>query len=199
MTGPLDFLLARSCVRTSPVAGNALSALKGLASGGLAVVVGSLATERRDDMSDSILRIIPSEPAFVPGVDARQSVASLLREAFPQAGGVDVRVEDDVGFVDAGENFGAIFCPQCRRELVPEWWADAMDRAAASRFVDLTVKTPCCGHAVSLNDLRYEMPQGFARCVVEVTNPDAAELPPGFEARLRDLLGCQLRFVWAHF
>jgi hypothetical protein len=150
-------------------------------------------------MSDCILRIIPSDPAFVPDVDAQQSAASLVREAFPEAGDVGLRTEDDVAFVDAGANFDAVFCPRCTRELARDWWAEAMDQAAAGSFVNLAMKLPCCGEATTLNDLRYEMPQGFARFVMEVMNPAAANVPAGLEARLCETLGCELRFVWAHY
>ena len=150
-------------------------------------------------MSDSILRIIPAVPTFVPDVDAQQSAASLVREAFPEADDVSLRTEDDVAFVDAGANFDAVFCPKCTNELEQDWWADAMDHAAACSFVDLAVKLPCCGETTSLNDLRYEMPQGFARFVVDVMNPAASKVPTRLEARLRETLGCELRFVWAHY
>jgi hypothetical protein len=150
-------------------------------------------------MSDSILRIIPSDPAFVPDVDAQQCAAALVREAFPEADDVGLRTADDVAFVDAGANFDSVFCPKCANELAQDWWADAMDQAAAGRFVDLAVKLPCCGKTTTLNDLRYEMPQGFARFVVDVMNPTATSVPAGLEARLRETLSCELRFIWAHY
>lgn len=150
-------------------------------------------------MSDSILRIIPSDPALVPDIGAQQSAATHARQAFPKADEVTVRVEDDVTFVDAGGNFETVSCQACGAELDQEWWADVMDRAAAGSFVDLAVTVPCCGAATSLNDLRYEMPQGFARLIIEVMNPNAADAPPGVETLLRDALGCEPRFVWAHY
>lgn len=150
-------------------------------------------------MSDSILRIIPSEPTFVPSIDAQQGGASLVREAFPHADDVSVRIEDDVTFVDAGENFDAVFCPQCKSELEQDGWADAMERAASTGFLDLDVPLPCCGESTSLNDLRYEMPQGFARFVIDVVNPETADIPESLEARLGDVLGSTPRFVWTQY
>ena len=150
-------------------------------------------------MSDSILRIIPADPALVPDVGAQQSAGTHARKAFPKADEVTVRVEEDVTFVDAGGNFEAVFCPACEAELEQERWADARDRAAASSFVNLAVSAPCCGAPTSLNDLRYEMPQGFARLIIEVMNPNTAEVPRGVERLLRDTLGCEIRFVWAHY
>lgn len=150
-------------------------------------------------MSDSILRIIPSDPAFVPDADAQRSAASLVRDAFPRANDIGVRTEDVVTFVDAGANFDAIFCPQCAHELGQDWWAEAMDRAAERTFADLAVKLPCCDASSSLNDLRYEMPQGFARFVIDILNPGVADIPASLTARLCEVLDCKVRFVWAHY
>jgi hypothetical protein len=43
------------------------------------------------------------------------------------------------------------------------------------------------------------MPQGLARFVVDVMNPGKSEVSAYLEARLRETLGCELRFVWAHY
>jgi len=131
----------------------------------------------------------------VPDADAQSSAASLLRDAFPRANHVDVRTEHAVTFVDAGANFETVSCPQCANELEQDWWGDAMDRAAESTFADLAVTLPCCGASSSLNDLRYEMPQGFARFVIDILNPGVADIPASLTARLCEVLHCKVRFV----
>ena len=62
---------------------------------------------------------------------------------------------------------------------------------------------PCCGASVSLNDLRFDAPAGFARFSLEVWNPDYelehfGELPADIPARLAEILGTPVRHIWAH-
>ena len=61
------------------------------------------------------------------------------------------------------------------------------------------LKSASCGTAVSLNDLRYEWPAGFAKFVLEAMNPNVMDLPDeGFAELSRDL-GTPLRKIWAHY
>lgn len=85
------------------------------------------------------------------------------------------------------------------RGRVGGWWPDAMDRAHGRHFADLAVTVPCCGAATSLNDLRYDWPAGFARFVLEATNPGVPELPDAALAELERRLGAPLRVVRAHY
>ncbi len=149
-------------------------------------------------MSDDILRIIPTAPTFVPEAAAQAVALAQLRSAFPGADEVTAWVEPAVVFVDAGANFATVACPRCAHGLAGEWWLMAMDRAAANHFVDLTVALPCCGGNASLNDLRYEWPQGFARFAIDIRNP-GGELAVDQVARLGDVLGCALRLIRAHY
>ena len=103
-----------------------------------------------------------------------------------------------VEFVDQGGNFEGVYCPVCGADL-GEWWPAAMDRAHAGHFADLAVTAPCCGAALSLNDLRYEWPAGFARFVLEAMNPGVPDLPATTLAELEQRLGAPLRVIWAHY
>jgi hypothetical protein len=149
-------------------------------------------------MSDALLRIIPADPMFVPSDVACHSASMRLREAL---GGIEVsvRITDEIAFVDAGANFESIACPLCDSELDQDWWGEAVGEAAERDFEALTVTVPCCGRQTSLNDLRYEVPQGFARCIIEATNPDVDALPQRLVDELAAILGCKLRLIWAHY
>lgn len=149
-------------------------------------------------MSDALLRIIPADPTFVPSEAARSSASARLREALADAE-VDAHVTDEVAFVDAGANFESVACPLCDGELDQDWWGEAVGLAAENSFELLTVKVPCCAGQTSLNELRYDMPQGFARCVIEATNPNVDELPENLVDELAAILGCKLRVIWAHY
>ena len=74
-----------------------------------------------------------------------------------------------------------------------------MSRAFESAFVSLTVSVPCCGSTISLNDLHYERPAGFARFVLEARNPNVADLPEEEIAGLSSILGASLRLIWARY
>jgi hypothetical protein len=149
-------------------------------------------------MSDAFVRLIPVVPGFVPSEEAATTALEHIRRALPDADEVGARVTDEVSFVDAGANFESACCPLCRSEIDQDWWGDAVGRAAETDFADLTVTVPCCGGQPSLNDLRYEMPQGFARFVIEAMNPNVDELPEGLVGEIADILRHEIRVIWAH-
>lgn len=150
-------------------------------------------------MSDSILRIIPQNPEYLPSGDAQKSALMILRDSFREADEFSAHNHEEVVFVDAGENFDAIFCPSCKKAIDHDWWLDAMDDAASSHFTNLAVSPPCCDGSTTLNDLLYDMPQGFARFTFEVRNPNVASVPDALLEQLRVLLGCELRIIWARY
>jgi hypothetical protein len=59
--------------------------------------------------------------------------------------------------------------------------------------------TPCCGSRVSLNDLRYEWPAGFARLVLEAWNPNVTRLDEEEVSKLEEVLGAPLRIIWTRY
>lgn len=73
-----------------------------------------------------------------------------------------------------------------------------MDKAQASSFNHLAVMTPCCGASSSLDDLKYELPAGFARFVLEAQDPKA-DLDDQQMQALAQIIGVGLRKIWAHY
>ena len=71
-------------------------------------------------------------------------------------------------------------------------------RAFEAGFATLTVTVPCCGGQVSLNDLRYDWPCGFARFELEAWNPNRDRLTADELAQLAAALGCEVRQILAH-
>src|SRR5262245_9441285 len=110
-----------------------------------------------------------------------QTEAHRLYESFvPDADEVNIYLTDGVRFVDQGSNFESVACPKCGTKLDIDWWNMAMTRACGvdadvevwdnglfsedePMFTNLTVTVPCCGSTLSLNDLHYDWPAGFAR------------------------------------
>ncbi len=149
-------------------------------------------------MSIDVLRLIPIEPKFAPGVEAQQRASELFRSFLPLAAEVSAEITADVKFVDQGQNFRRVLCPFCNSALEIEWWRVAMDKAQASGFSHLAVTTPCCGASSSLNDLKYEWPAGFARFVLEAQDPKA-DLDEQQMQTLAQNIGMKLRKIWAHY
>jgi hypothetical protein len=69
---------------------------------------------------------------------------------------------------------------------------------AANGFADLGVVVPCCGTRAPLNDLTCHWPQGFARFILTVAEPNFADLTAAQVRELEALLGCPLRKIWVH-
>jgi hypothetical protein len=128
-------------------------------------------------MSDTILRFIPSDAQFVPAPEDQQEALKIFGSSFPKADEIKMSVYRDARFFDQGENFESVSCPFCEKELDKEWFWKATYQ---KRNWDLRVKLPCCGKGSSLNDLKYESPAGFARFVLEASNPLMGDpLPKG--------------------
>ena len=148
-------------------------------------------------MSDAFLRLIAIDPGFVPSPASQLAAAALLREWLPDAQEVTVRVTDHVEFVDQGEDFERVSCGQCGIGF--DDWSAAMTRAAERDFQDLSLVMPCCGTSMSLNDLVYELPAGFARFVLEATNPEVEDLSAEQLDAVSAVLGSPIRRIWAHY
>jgi len=151
-------------------------------------------------MSDSTLRLIPTDPAYVPDPGAADKARKLLASFVPQASQVTIDLRDEVGFIDQGANFERVGCPLCGAPLELDWWQGALEKAMETQCRDLSVSPPCCGKRTSLNDLRYVKPAGFAKFSLEAMNPGRGEdLDPKQLQQLESLLGCTLRQIWAQY
>jgi hypothetical protein len=62
---------------------------------------------------------------------------------------------------------------------------------------DLSVETPCCGRASTLNDLDYDSPQGMPCFAISLMNP-APDLEPEERLKVEAVLGIPLRIIWRH-
>lgn len=148
-------------------------------------------------MSDSYLRYVPVNPKFQPQPASAASAEALLSGYFPEAEEISAEFLADVEFIDAGSNWSGVFCPLCGED-VEQWWDDAMDEAAESRFENLDVCTPCCKGKTALNHLRYGWPVGFGRFVIEATNPNSKGLDANQLQALSEAIGCEMQEVAAH-
>ena|SRR6202012_9537 len=148
-------------------------------------------------MSDDWLRLIPTDPEYQPTPVAAERARELLVTFVPDAGQVTVTFKRAVEFFHPGSNWSGVRCCACGADAQP-WWEPAMTRAAERGFCELRVVAGCCGAEVSLNDLCYPWAAGFARFVIELLNPNIADLTPYELDLLSATLGCELRRVWVH-
>jgi hypothetical protein len=149
-------------------------------------------------MSDNVLKIVPRDPVFRPSEEAEMAVKQLLRAMIPQHDSLEAKGQDEIVFVDCGENHERTTCPVCGADVGndwPEWMSNSYDQ---SRFQDREVVVPCCGATVDLNDLQYEFPMAFASWFVELWNPDPAAFISAEDERLIEAaLGAPVRQVLA--
>lgn len=149
-------------------------------------------------MSENMLRLIPTDPLYVPSSDAQAQARTVLASLLSE-GEVSITMMEEVSFIDQGSNFERVLCPCCGAVVPMEWWSQEMDRAyGASHFQDLSIMLPCCQTPSSLNDLDYDWPAGFARFLLEARSP-GSDLTPEHVSLLASVLGCSVRKIWAHY
>ncbi len=150
-------------------------------------------------MSDNFIRLIPTDPNFVPDLVAQERARDLFASFVPAADQVTAVVSEMVEFVDPGNNLEQVLCPACGADLLDgKRWQQLMDRSYKTHFSDLMIMTPCCGSVTSLNDLQYNLPAGFARFILNARNPNVRDLDPAQIKALEQILECRVRRIWSH-
>lgn len=150
-------------------------------------------------MSDNYIRVIPTEPTFIPTRAAAQAAAELLTSYAPYAESIEAIDTGKVEFIDAGDNFEGVRCPLCQMALTLEWWVKHWEYASDNKFMDLAVETPCCRTLTSLNDLDYDWAVGFARWCLSARNCNTGKLSPEQVAILGQVLGHEVRIIYTHY
>ena len=148
-------------------------------------------------MSDDWLRLIPTDPEYQPTPAAAERARQLLMTFVPDARQVTAAFKPAVEFFHPGSNWSGVRCSACGADA-RGWWEPAMTAAAQQGFTQLRVRAACCGALLSLNDLCYPWAAGFARFVIELVNPNIAELTADELDLLSATLGCELRRIWVH-
>jgi hypothetical protein len=147
-------------------------------------------------VSDYYISFIPNSIDYAP---TENHIKRLSEFAIADCEAT-LEVNDTVSFADAGENFESVACPRCNAD-VTEWWGGAMSEAYTpdDGFVNLDVLMPCCGADSTLNDLNYNLPQGFYRVRI-LTEPgiNAQADVAGICAELETITGAPWRAVYQH-
>lgn len=148
-------------------------------------------------MSDHWIALIPSTLHFIPSIDDRQSAVELFRKVAPDADEITAQVSDHVRFFDCGANLEIINCPECGREISIDWWQERMDEDSDGiGFELLSYPAPCCGKGISLDKLKYDWPQGFARFGIEGMNPNIGTMNEPLRLQFEKILGTPLLVIY---
>lgn len=147
-------------------------------------------------MSEHIVKIIPTDPFYKVQEQTLQSAKSFLQTQI-SCDFIEVELNEMPVFVDCGANLEMISCPECNTELDFDWWGEAMDKAADNAFASLEIETPCCKKSISLNDLNYYFPCGFACSVISIFNPEQSIENEIIDA-VQSNLGISVHVVEAH-
>ncbi len=83
-------------------------------------------------MSTNVLKLIPTDPTYIPETGAQLAAQAILRAALPGHSDVQIDTFDSTQFVDAGANFQGMFCPHCGQAIPASWWQQAMVKAHLS-------------------------------------------------------------------
>jgi len=155
-------------------------------------------------VSDDFIRLIPMDAAWQPPRLSADAATSYVSDLFAGSGRsvdeVTSEYFDTVTLIDAGVNTSKAKCHLCNQSIDLDWVFEVINELDAS-LANLDVVSPCCGAVVSLNDLDYDWPMGFARFEITVMNGsrpkyelDAEEL-----GQVALLLGHPVRQVLAHY
>ena len=149
-------------------------------------------------MSDNLLKLIPISPIYVPEEDSIQKALASIKLLFWSASEITIKQTDSPQFIDQGGNFERIICPKCSGTINEAWWKEAMNNALAKEFFELNVIVLCCNSMMSLNELKYEWPAGFACFSIQITNPNRDLSHEELHA-IEVVLGTRLKKIWARY
>ena len=125
-------------------------------------------------MSEHLVRLIPRLHTYRTN-EASARAAVLALQKCVKAEEISFFQSGQVEFFDCGSALNHISCPRCGAAVPLDWWQQKMDEHYKSdHFFVLEEDMPCCSKTVSLNDLRYEAPCGFASLGFTVRDPEDA-------------------------
>jgi hypothetical protein len=155
-------------------------------------------------VSDDFIRLIPTNPAWQPTLQDAASAVAYVTGLFAGPGdgvwAVEAEFYDRPTVIDPGMYLERITCPRCGAEIALAWLGDLI-RADGASFDSLDAQVPCCDTVVSLTDVHFEDPIGFARFQVSAMNGTRAkyELDTEELIQVADLLGHPVMQILARY
>ncbi len=149
-------------------------------------------------MSDNWIKLVPTDPHFVPSDQAAEAAEQYFNDIAPDVEEIKLQTSSKIRFFDNGANFERVSCPSCDSQLPIEWWQEHLDRDIENGFKLDKYKLPCCNVEHDLNELKYDWAQAFGRFALEAMNPNIGQLTKANVAEFEQILGSSLRVVYQH-
>ncbi|HET7487371.1 MAG TPA: hypothetical protein VFJ85_05535 [Acidimicrobiales bacterium] len=155
-------------------------------------------------MSDSYIRLIPTDPVWQPDAAGAAAAVAYVGRLFAEPGdsveAVEATFYEKVTLVDAGENTTDLSCGRCGKAIGLDWYTDLAEETGGT-LGHLDVQVPCCNAVVPLPSVHFDWPVGFARFEVSARNATRAkyELDADELMELAGVLGHPVAQVLAHY
>ena len=104
--------------------------------------ISNIQTLKTAKMSSIILKIISTNPSYIPNKEKLENGKIFLEHLF-KGNKIEFVATDTIEFVDQGENFESVSCNFCGHTLEIETWQNLMDNAHKTQFKDLSFITSC--------------------------------------------------------
>lgn len=160
-------------------------------------------------MSDTVLKLIPTDKRHIPPSATHQPALDILLRLAPNCECPRIAIYEQLQYIDAGENEEGATCPHCGQHMVfdslleddaeRDWFRNIVHQTEDEVIDGATTVAPCCGVAVLFENVRFDY-SGFAMFELSIDNPDV-DYPLSDEAmqQVANVLGCSLRQIWARY
>ena len=149
--------------------------------------------------SDFQAIIIPTNPK---NSYSRENVTKLIDCLSKQFINKEIilSIDSSVSFVDCGQEFEKIVCPNCGKEIELDFWHELMEKANANDFSDLTIQTNCCNTSTDLNSLKYIADCGFAKSRIIVSDPETRKINENeLLVDIKNICGFDSKIIKTHY
>jgi len=143
------------------------------------------------------IRIIPQKPELELQKEISVSLIKYLSKEFPN-NEIIIRLDSTISFVDCGQGFEKVVCPNCGKEISMDFWQESMDMASRTNFKDMSIKTNCCQTLTDLNSLNYKADCGFAKSIITVNDPNTKINDSKILLGLKRISGIDYKLIFAH-
>jgi hypothetical protein len=149
-------------------------------------------------VSEYFIVIIPKELTAAPPDPA--NLLTVMQGMLPDADEITMDHAEVIRFHHCGGNFDEVRCPHCGCVIAVATWHKMMDADYDQERDGFTMNghEMACGHVVTLNDLDYRMPMGFACFSITARNPGRAEFTVNELGRIEQAMACPVTIIHRH-